>query len=71
MPRKPKPIADQLRQAIRKANRAGVTRYQIAQLSGVSEAQLSRLMAGTVAPRIDTAEAIARAIGKRIVLDDA
>ena len=71
MPRKPKPIADQLRQAIKQAERKGITRYRIAQETGVSEAQLSRLMSGAGIPRLDTAEAIAAGVGKRLTLADA
>jgi len=63
-----KPTADRLRTAIRQAERRGVTRYQIAKASGVSEAQLSRIMSGDVSPRLDTADAIAKAIGVRITL---
>ena len=70
MPRKPKHVADQLREAIKQAERDGITRYRIAQDSGVSEAQLSRLIHGKFAPRLDTAEAIAGALGKRITLTD-
>jgi len=46
MPRKPKPIADQLRQLIRKAEKKGTTRYQIAKITGVSNGALSRIMSG-------------------------
>jgi len=68
MPRKTKPIADQLRQLIRKAEKKGTTRYQIAKVSGVSEAQLSRLMSGDAAPRIDTTERILAAIGHKLTI---
>ena len=63
-------IADQLRRAIHRAERRGITRYRISQRSGISQAQLSRLMSRQVAPRIDTAERIAQALGYRIMLLD-
>jgi transcriptional regulator with XRE-family HTH domain len=63
-----KSVADQLRAAIRRAERRGMTRYQIAQRSDVSEAQLSRLVHGTHLPRIDTAERMAKALGCRLVV---
>lgn len=58
----------QLKEAVRDAERKGTTRYRIAKKSGVSQAQLSRFVAGTVAPRLDTAERIARAIGRKLTL---
>lgn len=63
-----KPLVEQLKQAIRRAESRGVSRYQIAKLSGVAQGQLSRLMHGTVAPRLDSAERIANAIGCKIVI---
>lgn len=63
-----RPVADQLRTAIRRAERRGISRYQIAQRSGVSEAQLSRLVHGTHLPRIDTAERMAKALGCRLIV---
>ena len=63
-----KALVEQLRQTIRRAEKRGVSRYRIARLSGVSEGQLSRLMHGSVVPRLDSAERIARAIGCKIVI---
>ena len=65
---KTKPLADSLRNEIRRAERRGITQYRIAKESGVSAGQLSRLMHGKVVPRLDTAERIARAIGCEIRL---
>jgi predicted transcriptional regulator len=62
-------LADDLRAAIRKAERRGITRYQIAKDAGVSEGQLSRLMHGTVDPRLNTAQRIIEAIGGKIRID--
>jgi len=63
-----KSIVQRLKDEIRKAERRGMSRYRIAKLSGISQAQLSRLMAGTVAPRLDTAARIAEAINREIVI---
>ena len=68
---KSKPIVKRLKDEIRKAGRRGISCYRIAGESGVSRAQMSRLMAGTVAPRLDTAERIAHAIGLEIVIQKA
>jgi transcriptional regulator with XRE-family HTH domain len=61
-------LVGQLRAAIRAAEKRGVSRYRIARLSGVSEGQLSRLMHGSVAPRLDSAERIVHALGRKIVI---
>jgi predicted transcriptional regulator len=63
-------IADELRKAIAQAKRAGVTRYKLSKISGVTEGGLSRLMAGQNVPRLDTAERILSALGKRLVIAD-
>ena len=62
-------IGEQLKRAIEQAERRGLTRYQIAKLSGISEGQLSRLFNGTVTPRTDTAERIAAALGYRFRME--
>ena len=62
-----KSLVERLKQEIRRGERQGVTRYRLAKLSGVSEGQLSRLARGTVAPRLDSTERIADALGLRIV----
>jgi transcriptional regulator with XRE-family HTH domain len=61
-------IVAQLRKAIAQAERAGMTRYKLAQQTGLSQAMLSRFMAGENAPRLATAERIATAVGRRLVL---
>jgi transcriptional regulator with XRE-family HTH domain len=61
-----KPLVERLKDAIRSAERRGITRYRIAQESGISEGQLSRLMSGKVAPRLDTSARIADAAGFNI-----
>lgn len=70
MPRKPKPIAEQLRAAIAKAEKRGVTRYQIAQASGVAQSTLSQFVHGKGHLRIESAERVAEAIGKRLMLTE-
>ena len=67
-PKRPKGIVDDLRRAIAQAEKRGKTRYQIAQDTGLSQAMLSRFMAGENVPKMDTAERIASAIGRRLVL---
>jgi len=64
---KAKTLVERLKSEIRKAEERGVTRYRIAKESGVSAGQLSRLIHGKVAPRLDSAERIAEAIGLKIV----
>jgi predicted transcriptional regulator len=61
-----KPLVERLRDAIRQAERRGITQYRIAADAGIHQSQLARLMGGTVAPKLDTAEKIARAVGCRI-----
>ena len=68
MPRKPKPITEQLIAAIRKAERTGRTRYQIAAEAGVYQSQLARLVSGERRPLLDTAEKIASALGYDLCL---
>ena len=68
---KGKALVDRLKDEIRRAERRGITRYRIAQLTGLSEAQLSRMMnakPGKGIPRLDTAEKIAGAIGCKILI---
>lgn len=67
MSKKTSGIVAELRQAIRQAERRGVIRAKIAKTTGVSEAALSRFVAGSV-PGLDTAERIAKAIGRPLVL---
>ena len=67
---KDKSILDQLKAEIRKAERRGITQYRLAQLSGVTEATISRLRAGKLsAPRIDTLERLAEGLELRIMLE--
>jgi hypothetical protein len=63
-------IVKQLQQAIAKAERAGVTRYQLSKLSGVEQAVLSKLMRGMKGVRLDTAERIVKGMGKRLTIVD-
>lgn len=67
--RKPKPLAEQLRAALRAAERAGTTRYRLSQISGLQQSQLQRIGEGQE-PRLGTAERLAAALGKRLVLVD-
>jgi transcriptional regulator with XRE-family HTH domain len=61
-------LAGQLTAAIRTAEKRGMTRYRLAQVSGVGEAQLSRLVRGQSVPHVAACERIAKALGCRIIL---
>lgn len=61
-------IADRLRAEIVRAEKRGITRYRIAQESGVSQSQLSRFAAGENEPKLSTAEKICEAIGVRLAI---
>jgi DNA-binding phage protein len=62
------PIAEQLRRAIKDAERRGMSRYAIAKAAGIGTTQLKLIAEGNNVPRIDTAEKIASAIGMRLVI---
>jgi predicted transcriptional regulator len=68
MKRKPKGIVDEIRRAIREAERGGLTRYRLAKSTGISEAQLSRIVHGQIEPKVSTAERVLAGIGKRLVI---
>ena len=63
-----KDIIEQLRTTIRRAEKRGISQYRLAEIAGVHRGQITRLMHGTVAPRLDTAEKIARAAGCEVVV---
>lgn len=63
-------ITDQLRTAIRQAERRGLTRYRISKLTGLSQSNLSRFLAGEYSLRLENAAKIAAAVGKRLSLVD-
>lgn len=66
-----KSIVDDLRRAVAQAQRRGVSRYRMAKDTGLSQAMLSRFMAGKTVPMLDTAQRIAQGVGRRLVLVDA
>jgi predicted transcriptional regulator len=70
MSKHPKGIVEQLRAAIRKAERAGISRYRLSKLSGVEQAVLCRIMGRKTRVRLDTAEKILRGLGKRLIIVD-
>jgi transcriptional regulator with XRE-family HTH domain len=70
MPTKPKTVQRQLIDAMRRAERRGLTRYKIACKTGISQATLSHIIHGKAIPRLDRAEKIAEAMGCRIALID-
>ena len=57
------PIVQQLRRIVRDAESRGITQYRLALLAGIDKAQFTRLMHGTVDPRVQTADKIAHAAG--------
>jgi transcriptional regulator with XRE-family HTH domain len=61
-------IAEQLQREIAKAERRGVTQYQIAKLASMPQSQVSRVASGENVPKLDTAERIASAIGCRLTI---
>jgi predicted transcriptional regulator len=64
----PKPdVANELRKAIARAEKRGVSRYAIAKAAGVALPVLIKIAGGTI-PRLDTAEKIAGGIGLRLTL---
>jgi hypothetical protein len=70
MSRRKSNIVAELRKAILEAEHAGVTRYKLAQESGVEQAVLSKVIHRTRVVRLDTAEKIVLALGKRLVILD-
>jgi transcriptional regulator with XRE-family HTH domain len=68
MSKKPKSIADELRKAIAKAERAGQTKYAIAKAAGMPRSMMTRIASGESVPTLDTAQRIADAIGCRILI---
>ena len=69
MPRKAKPVADQLRAAIKAAEKRGVTRYRIAKDGGIPHATLNRFYNGERGLGLDVAEKLARALGGKLTFD--
>ena len=65
MTRKPKKISDQLREAILSAE---ITRYRIAQETGVSEAVLSRFVNGPSGLSLDSIDKIGERLGLKLTI---
>lgn len=63
-------ITEQLRAAIRDAEKRGMSRYQIGKAAGVALPVVIRIADGVNVPRLDIAEKIAHAIGKRLIIGD-
>jgi len=68
MSKRIKSVADDLRKAIARAERRGVTRYAIAKLAEMPRSQLTRIATGETVPRLDTAARIAKAIGCGLII---
>jgi len=58
-------ILDKIRKEIARSKK---TRYRIAQETGISESQLSKLMAGTLGLSIEALERLAKNLGLEIVI---
>ncbi len=63
-----KTLAQRLIAEIRRAERGGLTQAELARLSDMPESQIHRIRTGKIMPRLDTAEAIAKALKLRITL---
>jgi len=57
------PFAARLR-SLREA--AGITKYRLAQLSGITQQQIGRLESGTREPSLETARRLAQALGRKL-----
>jgi len=68
MAAKKKTLQRQLMDALRRAERSGLTRYRLSKLTGISQAGLSHFARGRKIPKVDTADKIAYALGYRITL---
>lgn len=61
-------LLDAIRCGIEQAERHGTTRYQLCKSAGVSQAVISRFMAGTRGLGIDVVERLAEALDMEVVL---
>jgi transcriptional regulator with XRE-family HTH domain len=61
---KPKPLSDQLREAVLNC---GQTRYRIAQETGITEGQLSRFVRGHSRMTLDTLDILAAYLNLEVV----
>jgi transcriptional regulator with XRE-family HTH domain len=62
--RKPKPFSDQLRDALRRADR---TRYRIAKETGISQSVLSRFLRGAAGLSMLSADKLVEALDLELV----
>jgi transcriptional regulator with XRE-family HTH domain len=68
MAKRKKNIADELRKAIARAERAGQTQYAIAKAAGMPQSQVKRVAEGQSDPTLRTAERIALAVGCKLTI---
>ena len=64
--RRPKKMTDQVRQAI---DDSGLTRYRIAQDTGIDESTLAKFYHGTRGLSLDNLDLLCEYLGLRIVMD--
>lgn len=69
MPRRQSRIDEQLRQAIQKARRGGMTWAALSAQTGMSISHARSVASGQTIPRLDTAERIAAAVGVKLRID--
>jgi len=67
--RNAKPIDEQLRDAIARAEKAGMTRYRLARETGLAESHIKKIATGETIPQLNTAEKIAAVVGVKITID--
>lgn len=61
-------MLEMVRHEIERAEKAGITRYQVCKRAGVSQAVVSRFMGGTRGLGIDVVERLADALGMEVTL---
>lgn len=61
-------LLEAIRRGIEQAERQGTTRYQLCKRAGVSQAVVSRFMAGTRGLGIDVVERLAEALDMEVLL---
>jgi predicted XRE-type DNA-binding protein len=66
MRRKPKPLTQQIRDAI---DASDMSRYRIAKMTDLSQSMMSRFMGGTCGVNQTTLDKIGELLGLRIVID--
>ena len=62
-------LLDQLKREVKRAEKRGISRYRLAQLSGVTQATISRLMSGKLpTPSVVIVEKLVKGLELEIVI---